>query len=177
MPSCVMAASPHKIDDLTASPVLDDKKTLSPPVLQEVEVIYASEHSIDSQGHKHLDQASSVENYTFGVQEDVASSYQSHFPMPGLASADMLRDFIRHHLQPFQIVNEYGVECDISNVSNYHLPVLQAKMWIQTSNNHTAKETAAQRPSSAQIRLAGHISRISGLLEGTRTRPCLKNDG
>lgn len=167
MPSHVFAAPPRQVSGSPASPAQYDKEKFALPVLQEVKVVYETEYVLDFQGRKHLDREASDEKYHFGPQEDASATSYPDFTMPGLTSANTLRDFLRQHLQPHQVVDEYGDEGDLCDISNDHLPVLQAKVWTKSSTNHSPTKASAQRPSRAQFLIAGHVAKISQLLEGT----------
>jgi hypothetical protein len=166
MPSDSFANPPSQIAQSASSATQRDKENIALPVLQEVEISYETECLLDFQGRRHLDREASDQQYYFGQPEDASPSF-TDFPMPGQASVDTLRNFLRRHLQPDQIVDEYGNMCDISAISNDHLPVLQAKLWVRPSKNRSPVEATVQRPSRAQNLIAGHVSRISQLLEGT----------
>ncbi|KAF2624967.1 hypothetical protein BU25DRAFT_423722 [Macroventuria anomochaeta] len=162
MPSRVFAAPPRQVEELTALLTHRDKENFASPILAEGECSF--ELALDFQGRKHVYPEASVEVYTFGLQEDVSSSHPS-FPMPGLASANTLRNYLHEYLQPHQIIDEYGDECDLSGVSNDHLAVLQAKMWTKVSNSRCPTMTTSQRPSRLQVLVAEHVAKISQLLE------------
>lgn len=167
MPSRVLA-SPQgpqgQIAESTASPTAHTEEQLTLPVLQEVEIVYETEYMLDHQSRMHLDPDSS-EQYYIEQPEDASPSYPD-FTMPGLASAGVLRDFLRRNLQPDRIVEEYGSECNIAEISNDHLPVLQAKLWAKTSGGHYQVKATTQRLPRAQNLIAGHVSKIVQLLEG-----------
>jgi hypothetical protein len=48
--------------------------------------------------------------------------------MPGQAGANMLRAHLHDSLHPQLVVNEFGEQCDISDISNDHLVILQSKL-------------------------------------------------
>lgn len=159
MPSRILAdpQGPH-IAEFTALPTQHDDEMMALPDLQEVEIVYETEYVLDFRGRRRLDREVNDQQYYIGQPEDTSPSY-SDFPMPGLASADTLRDFLRQHLLPDQIVDEYGNQCAIADISNDHLPSLQAKLWVSP-----VKETT-QYPSRAQNLIAAHVSKILQLLE------------
>ncbi|KAJ4376671.1 hypothetical protein N0V86_006787 [Didymella sp. IMI 355093] len=134
MPSHDFANPPSQIAQFASSPTQRHKENIALPILQEVEISYETECLLDFQGRRHLDREASDQQYYFGQPEDASPSFPD-FPMPGQASVDTLRNFLRRQLQPAQIVDEYGNMCDISAISNDHLPVLQAK--FENTRNHT----------------------------------------
>ena len=150
-----------------ALPTQHDKEYVPLPVLREVEIIYDTEYVLDCQGRKHFDREANDQHYYIGQPEDPSLSYVD-FPMAGLASAYALRDFLLQNLQPDQVVDEYGTQCEIAAVSNDHLPALQAKLWVKIPSSRSLVKATTQRPSRAQNLIAGHISKISQLLEGKR---------
>ena len=162
-PSCVFAAPPLQFDELTGLSTQRNQVNFASPVLAEYDLDL--EHALDFHGRRHVDPERSVEKYTFGLQADESSSYPA-FPLPGLATADTLRDYLHEHLQPHQVVDEYGDERDLSDLSNEHLVVLQAKMWTKVSNSRSSTNTTTEHPSRTQVHAAGHVSKISQLLEG-----------
>ncbi|KAF1922714.1 uncharacterized protein M421DRAFT_96642 [Didymella exigua CBS 183.55] len=134
------------------------------PVLQEVDIVYETAYALDLQGRKHIDRASSESEYHLGQAGDAAPE-ALEFDMPGLASGDALRAFLFQHLRPEQVGDEYGVGCDVDDVSLGHMAVLQAKLWIKGSKSRGAVGVATQTPSRLQVFVAGHVSRIVQLLE------------
>ncbi|KAJ8111182.1 hypothetical protein OPT61_g6163 [Boeremia exigua] len=121
------------------------------------------EYSLDFQGRKHANTCDlDYHGYTMQIQPFVSCDT---FAMPGSASANGLRNYLRKHLQPHQITDEYGDECDISEVSFDHLAVLQSKIWTQISRTRSPIKPTAQHPSRAQICVLNHITKISQLLE------------
>lgn len=168
MPSRVRAGlqGPQgQIAEASASPAQHDKENMAPPVLQEVEIVYNTEYALDLRARKRFDWDANDQQYYVGHAEDPSPSYPD-FPMPGLASADKLRGFLHQTLQPDQILDEYGNECEITDVSNDHLPVLQAKLWVKISGGRSPVKATIQRPSRAQNLIAGHVAKILQLLEG-----------
>jgi hypothetical protein len=163
MPSRVFAAPAHQVDRLIASPTYTDKEDTAPPIPADAEHFDEEELELDSQSRKHIDTSESGDVF-YTLQEN----HSSHMliPMPGQASANTVRDHFHKHLQPYQVVDEYGDECDISDISNDHLAVLQAKLWSKPYNGSSPKKTITLRPSRVQVLVEGHTALISRLLEG-----------
>lgn len=123
-----------------------------------------NQYSLDFQGRKHVD-TSEPEYKGYALQEEPPTSSDT-FDLPGLASASELRAYLQKTLLPSQIINEYGDECDLSEVSLDHLAVLQAKLWTKAANARSPTKSTSPRPSRAQVLVAGHVTKISQLLEG-----------
>lgn len=123
------------------------------------------EYVLDFQGNRHVNSSGANYNgYTLAYQEEQSTPYQT-FDLAGLASANQLRDYLRNILQPSQITNEYGDECDLADISVDQLVVLQANLWSTVSNDRSPGKPAL-RPSRAQVLVAGHVAKISELFEG-----------
>ncbi|KAH6644760.1 hypothetical protein C7974DRAFT_440300 [Boeremia exigua] len=118
---------------------------------------------LDFRGHKHAD-TSSLDYEGYVLQEEPPSACDI-FEMSGLASADGLRNYLKERLQPHHIIDEYGDECTISEISTGHLPVLQTKMWSRATCNRSPTKSIAGYPSAAQVLVANHVAKISQLLE------------
>lgn len=126
---------------------------------------------IDHKGLKHFD-TTTFEYHGYALHEEPHIS-SSTFDMPGLATATGLRAYLRQNLQPSQIVDEYKVECDLSEISLDHLAVLQARLWTKVFDARWQDKSTAQRLARAQVLVAGHIAKISQLLEGKKQSTAL----
>lgn len=126
------------------------------PVLQEVDIVYETHPTLDLRGRKHLDRRADGQLYHFREPDGAPPSYLA-LPMAGGAGADALRGFLRAHLRPKQVVDEYGDVCGMSGIANDQLPVLQARLWGGLSG---------PLPEQMQGLDSGHVSRITQLLEG-----------
>lgn len=162
MHSRISAAPRYQVGKLIPR---DNKQSFSPAAFDEDEI--ETELALDFRGYRHIDTSEDGDE-TYTLQNDECSAHL-RFAMPGQASANALRNYLSGHLQPCQIVDEYGDECDISSISNDHLAVLQAKMWSKAPNSRSSTKAALSRPSRAQILVAGHVARIFKLLEGMRS--------
>lgn len=176
MSSRVFAASVHQDDELTATHTHSDKVFFNSSTLPESDDENTAESTFDFQGRKHVNNSEDGDQ-VYTLQDDESSSYIL-FTMPGQASANALRNYLSEYLQPHQIVNEYGNVCEMSEISNDQLAVLQAKMWTKISNDRSPKKMGSPRPSQAQVLVAGHIAKISQLLEGmsSKTFPLTEPD-
>lgn len=167
MPSRVFAAPVHRANKLTASPALTDKENSVPPISADVGHFGEEGFDLDFQFRKHIDNSESGDVF-YTLQENDASHML--IPMPGQASANIFRDQLHRHLQPDQVVDEYGDECDITDISNDHLAVLQAKLWIKSYSGRSPKKTMTLQPLRVQVLIASHTAMISRLLEGMSCR-------
>lgn len=162
MPSRVFANPTHEVGELTGPDTLSDRKSFASPVLVTVED--ESELMLDFQGHKHVE-TSDDGDQVYALQHDLSSSH-TMFTMPGQATANTLREYLVQHLRADQIVDEYGTECQISDISNDHLCVLQAKLWTKVPNDRSPTKISDARPLQTQVIVAWHVARILQLLEG-----------
>ncbi|KAG9198191.1 hypothetical protein G6514_010407 [Epicoccum nigrum] len=121
-----------------------------------------SEPTVDLQGYKHC--SISDPNYS-GYTEPYDTDTSRHiFVMPGQAGANMLRAHLHDSLHPQLVINEFGEQCDISDISNDHLVILQSKLWsIRPTTPSPA--TASVCPSSAEELVLDNVLKISELLE------------
>jgi hypothetical protein len=126
------------------------------------ETDHDSSPALDLQLRKHVDRNYS-EHETYILQDDEYSTHTT-FTLPGQNSTAALREYLAMVLQPNQITDEYGDECDISAVSNDHLVVLQAEMWRR--DGHLSQVSTYVRPNGEQILVGVHVARIIRLLEG-----------
>jgi hypothetical protein len=83
---------------------------------------------LDSRGRKHVD----TENHADGVYFAQGNLYSTLtvFPMPGKASADILRKFLKDRLPESLITDAYASVTPIAQVADDHLPTLQAQLWL-----------------------------------------------
>jgi hypothetical protein len=83
---------------------------------------------LDSRGRKHVD----TENHADGVYFAQGNLFSRLivFPMPGKASADILRKFLKDRLPKSLITDAYASVTPIAQVTNEHLPTLQAQLWL-----------------------------------------------
>lgn len=163
MPSWVSSFPIREVNELASLSTPRGKQSCvtSSPVKAEDEV----ELKLDFRGHKHI-AASESGHETYTLQEDMFSSYMT-FTMPGQTTANTLRHYLHEHLQPQQIMDEYGEHCDLACVSNNHLSILQAKMWSKISKGRSPIKETTSRPSRTQILVADHVIKIMRHLEGT----------
>ncbi|KAJ4991881.1 hypothetical protein SVAN01_02731 [Stagonosporopsis vannaccii] len=160
MPSRILALPLRQIDaptrlntretgDFTLSPLTEDK--------------FEVQYLLDFQGCKHFNTSDrDYQGYT--LQEEPPTS-SDEFDMPGLSSANGLRDYLSQILQPRQIVNEYGDECNWAQISLGHLTVLQARPWAEVFDACSPGSLTAYPPTRAQVVAADHVVKISQLLE------------
>ncbi|KAF2827983.1 hypothetical protein CC86DRAFT_405014 [Ophiobolus disseminans] len=146
------------------------------------------EVALDLKGRKHVGQKDNADGVYF---LDVhASSTHATFPNPGAASAQALRNFLEARLPHNLITDEYGFITPIAQISDGHLPSLQAQVWrnkredvdaksvglgdskcqVQVLRSHVQHHNglyAVQKPSGSQdaLLLAPHATLIAELLE------------
>jgi hypothetical protein len=121
------------------------------------------EPAVDLRGYKHC----SIYNpyyYGYTTPYDKDLSRQT-FLMPGQAAANMLRAYLHDNLHPQFVLNEYGEQRDIMDISNDHLAILQAKLWIGRPATSSAV-TAPACLSSAENLILDHVLKIGDLLNG-----------
>jgi hypothetical protein len=168
MPFLVFGASSSQGGDLVAPPMQHDEESFTSPVLRRTRD--DADVALDFQGRKHVSSSEDGDD-VYVLQADTLSSH-TKFTMPGQATVNALRDYLFEHLQPHQVVDSYGSEREMSQISNDHLAVLQAKMWAKNPHRRSPRKVAFSRPSRAQVVIADHISKISQLLEGSPYTPC-----
>lgn len=123
-----------------------------------------TELDLDLQGCNHA-VISDSEYHGYVLQTDPLT-LSSTFAMPGLESANALRSYLDQHLQPDQVVDEYGDKRDIHEISINHLAVLQAKIWGGASSAKSLTVEGAPCPFRLHVVEASHVSRITQSLEG-----------
>lgn len=102
------------------------------------------EHSlaVDLLGRKHIDKTDGAdESYT--LLGDALIRY-IEFPIPGNDSANTLRNSLRIHLPYCLITDEFGYIKPLNDISNRHLPTLQAKIWRDAPRNQASRLSIAQ---------------------------------
>ncbi|KAF1347396.1 hypothetical protein EJ07DRAFT_160288 [Lizonia empirigonia] len=161
MPSHVFANPTHEVGELTGPDTHSDRKSFASPVLATVED--EPEMMLDFQGYKHVDNSDDGDQ-VYTLQHDLSSSH-TMFTMPGQATANTLREYLVQHLRADQIVDEYGNEHQMSDISNDHLSVLQAKLWTKVPSDRSPTKTSNARPLRTQVVVAGHVAKIRQLLE------------
>jgi hypothetical protein len=113
-----------------------------------------SEVALDLQGRKHTEQFWNID----GVYWLIDNKRSSHvvFPLPGRASADALRQFLGDKLPPNLITDEYGCVKGLGEISEDHLPKLQAQLWLSNLQDNT--KTSSQSSSlNCQIQACGRL--------------------
>lgn len=171
MSSHVWTVPTHRVEEFTDVPPQYDMGSCALPVLTEPG--FKTEVSLDFQGRNHLYTSENGDG-VYALQDDMFSSH-AKFTMPGRSSASTLRHYLHEHLRPHQIVDEYGDESDLSDVSNDQLLVLQSKMWTKVSNCRSLTQATGEHPSRAQIVIVSHVSKLSQLLEGKQFGSCPRN--
>jgi len=169
MPSLARAASGRRDDSPTETDTRKTKEDFALPasVGDRVEIQFL----VDHKGLKHFDTTTlDYHGYTLHEEPHISSST---FDMPGLASATGLRAYLRQNLQPSQIVDEYKVERDLSEISFDHLAVLQARLWTKVFDARSQDKSTAQRLAKREVLVTGHIAKISQLLEGKQQSTAL----
>ena len=163
MPSWVSSVPIREVSELASLSTQRDKQSFvtSSSIKTEDEV----QLKLDFRGHKHITTSENGDE-TYTLQDDTFSSHTT-FTMPGQATAIALRRYLQEHLQPHQIIDEYGDQCDLAYISNNHLSILQAKMWSKVSKGHSPIKTTISRPSRTQVLVAEHVTKIMHHLEGT----------
>ena len=164
MPPRGFAAPARPVDELTASTQLPNDQKLFLADRDESEYLEEMQPVLDFQGRKHIDTSEGGDVF-YTLQDN--DTTHTLFPTPGLSSAGALYDYLQEHLQPDEVVDEYGDKCDLTSVHKDHLAVLQAKMWTKSPTGRSPKKPASSQPSRAQVFIADHVSRILQLLEGT----------
>lgn len=165
MPSRVLAAASRLVSDKTASCTQQIEKDFA--TAAEHNDGFQMEYALDFQGSKHLDTSGPFyHGYSRSLHGEPLVDRE--FDLPGLACANELRGYLLKMLQPNQVVDEFGHECDMSEISLSHLTVLQTKLWTKSASVRTVASPSIQRPSRAQILVAGHVAKIAQLLEGRR---------
>jgi hypothetical protein len=91
-----------------------------------------SEVEVDLRGRKHVEQDENSDG-VYWLQNNTRSSY-AVFPVPGRATADALRKFLDERLHPSLITDEYGSVTTLAEISDDHLPTLQAQLWLDSVN-------------------------------------------
>jgi hypothetical protein len=91
-----------------------------------------SEVEVDLRGLKHVEQVENSDG-VYWLQDNTRSSYVV-FPIPGRASADALRKFLGEKLHPNLITDEYGSVTTVAEISDDHLPTLQAQLWLDSKH-------------------------------------------
>jgi hypothetical protein len=83
---------------------------------------------LDSRGRRHVD----TESHTDGVYFARGNLYSTLmvFPMPGQASANILRKFLRDRLSKRLVTDVDANDSPILRVTDNHLPTLQAQLWL-----------------------------------------------
>jgi hypothetical protein len=99
-----------------------------------------SEVALDLRGRKHVEQIENSDG-VYWLQDNTRSSYVV-FPVPGRASADALRKFLGGKLPYNLITDEYGCVATLAEISDDHLPTLQAQLWLKGSSG--SAKTALQ---------------------------------
>jgi hypothetical protein len=89
-----------------------------------------SEVEVDLRGRNHVEQVENSDG-VYWLQDNTRSSYVV-FPVPGRASADALRKFLGKRLYPNLITDEYGSVTTLAEISDDHLPTLQAQLWLDS---------------------------------------------
>lgn len=164
MPSRQFSIPQHENSKLATQHPHSVKQPLAPPVLATPDNGNITEPALDFQGHKHVD-LSEHGDQVYAIQDNELSSY-TLFTMPGQGAANALREHLSKHLQADQVVDAYGQKCEMSEISNDHLAILQGKMWTKSANTCLATKATKPCRSRAQVFVAGHIAKISELLEG-----------
>ncbi|KAF9695654.1 hypothetical protein EKO04_006593 [Ascochyta lentis] len=158
MPSRVFAASSDQGGELIA---LHNDEGFASPVLARAED--EIELALDFRSRKHVD--TSEDGDEVYVLQDETSSSHTKFTMSGQATVNAFRGYLLNNLRAHQIVDNYGNECKMFEVTNDHLAVLQAKMWTKTSSGRSPIKATIYRPSRASILISDHVANISRLLE------------
>jgi hypothetical protein len=96
-----------------------------------------SEVALDLRGRKHIEQSGNIDGIYWQL-ENTRSSYVV-FPVPGRASADALRQFLSDRLPPKLVTDEYGCVQAVGEISEDHLPTLQAQLWLHNLQDDTTK--------------------------------------
>jgi hypothetical protein len=99
-----------------------------------------SEVEVDLRGRKHVEQVENSDG-VYWLQDNTRSSYVV-FPVPGRASADALRKFLGERLHPNLITDEYETVTTLAEISDDHLPTLQAQLWLDSV--HVSAKTRSQ---------------------------------
>jgi hypothetical protein len=125
------------------------------------------EPAVDLRGYKHCN----IYNpYYFGYTTPYDSDILVQtFEMPGRVAANMLRAYHRDNLHPQLVFNEYGEQCDIMEISNSHLAILQAKLWSGRPATASAL-TAPACLSSAEKPILDHVLKIRDVLNGKSSK-------
>jgi hypothetical protein len=130
-----------------------------------------TEIELDLRGRKHVDKQDNADG-VYMIQKDTGSSF-IFFPLPGKASADAFRTFLKGHLTQDLITDEYGYITPITQVLDDHLPTLQAQLWMHKLDDaaHTLSDMAmSAMPVNKCGRFVQHRSnKISQLSEDNNT--------
>jgi hypothetical protein len=105
-----------------------------------------SEVALDLRGRKHVQQIENSDG-VYWLQDNTYSSYVV-FPVPGRAGADALRKFLGEKLPHSLIADEYGRVATLPEISDDHLPTLQAQLWLNGSSG--SAKTRSQPDSQAR---------------------------
>jgi hypothetical protein len=129
------------------------------------------EPAVDLRGYKHCN----IYNpYYFGYTTPYDSNILVQtFEMPGQAAANTLRAYLRDNLHSQLVFNEYGEQCDIMDISNSHLAILQAKLWSGGPATASAL-TAPACLSSAEKPILDHVLKIRDVLNGKSSKPSFR---
>jgi hypothetical protein len=98
-----------------------------------------SEVEVDLRGRKHVEQDENSDG-VYWLQENTRSSYVV-FPVPGRASADALRKFLGDRLPPILLTDDYGCVTTLAEISDDHLPTLQAQLWLDSVHGSAKMRT------------------------------------
>lgn len=160
MPRCVFTDPPDLVSNFENTSTWPATRSLATPSL--IVDTDDTELELDMQGRKHVDTTDPDYN-GYKLQQDPPGT-EDGFKMPGLASANALRAYLAGNLQPHQIVDMYGNECNVHEVPTNHLALLQADVWDAAQNPEPSAVMAASHLSRRQVVAAGHIAGMTQLL-------------
>jgi hypothetical protein len=99
-----------------------------------------SEVASDFRGRKHVEKFENTDGM-YWLLDNTRSSCVV-FPVPGKTSADALREFLEGRLPHNLITDEYGCSKILAEISDDHLPTLQAQLWL--NNSYGSVKTTSQ---------------------------------
>lgn len=125
---------------------------------------------LDTYGRKHVNTDDNADGL-YLLQNDTETVH-TFFSTPGVESANALRQFLGVCLPEESVVNEYGYVVPIADISDDHLPKLQAQLWL--SETEKSRKPLLSLPNdNAELRV--HASIVQRCANSAKSSPQKKS--
>lgn len=95
------------------------------------------ELALDAKGRKHVEKHDNAD----AMYTEVGNLETCRISFPGQTSSDALRTFLQSRLPTMHVTNEYDKTVLLADITNGHLPTLQAKLWCDIAGQHATDTT------------------------------------